>query len=266
MTNRLHDRPDVGLGLDDRGEGEPALLLMTGWCSSRSRWGHAAPLLAGKRRVVNFEWRGHGDSAPATGDFGTTEMVDDALAVVEATGVETFIPCTASHSGWVAIELRRRLGERVPAIVHLDWMVIEPPDPYMELLGELQGEATWQDARDKLFEIWRAGVDEPQINQALSLMARQSEEMWIRSAREIQASYRRNGSPLSALGALEPPPTVMHVYGQPSAPEYLEAQQSFARDHDWFDVHRIDARTHFSMLEAPASVAEVIEQVAAGAR
>src|ERR1700759_740452 len=63
------------LGCDDRGTGEPALLLLTGWCSSRGRWGHAAPLLARHRRVVSLDWRGHGDSDPAIGDFGTREMV-----------------------------------------------------------------------------------------------------------------------------------------------------------------------------------------------
>ena len=37
-------------------------------------------------------------------------MVADALAVIEAAGIEQVVPVAASHSGWVAIELRRRLG------------------------------------------------------------------------------------------------------------------------------------------------------------
>ena len=56
---------------------------------------------------------------------------------------------------------------------------------------------------------------------------------------------------------------VRHVYGQPPAPEYLESQRQFAAEHDWYSVHRLDARTHFSMLEAPGEVASEIEQVAA---
>lgn len=251
------------LGLDDLGQGEPALLLLTGWCSSRGRWARAAPLLAQNRRVVNFEWRGHGDSAPADDDFGTAEMVEDALGAISATGIQTFIPCSASHSGWVAIELRRRLGDRVPAIVHLDWMVIEPPAPYMELIDRLQSPDGWLEARDKLFEIWRGGAELGEVEQALDVMRRQDGEMWRRSAREIAASYRRHGSPLQALSGLDSPPPVLHVYGQPPAPEYLEAQQEFAREHDWFSVRRITARTHFSMLEAPDEVAAAIEGVAA---
>jgi pimeloyl-ACP methyl ester carboxylesterase len=253
----------LGLGVDDLGEGEPALLLLTGWCSSRERWAKAAPLLAENRRVVSFEWRGHGESRPAAGDFGTAEMVQDALSVIEAAGLGSVIPCSASHSGWVAIELRRRLGERIPAIVHLDWMVLEPSGPYMELLSELQDPERWSQARDTLFDIWRAGVQSEAIDAAIDVMRRQSPEMWMRSGREIETSYRRGGYPLRALSAFPTVPMVRHVYGQPAAAEYLEAQQQFAAEHDWYSVARIDARTHFSMVEAPGEVASEIERVAA---
>jgi hypothetical protein len=94
-------------------------------------------------------------------------------------------------------------------------------------------------------------------------MRRQGAEMWMRSGREIETSYRRGGYPLRALSAFPTVPTVRHVYGQPPAPEYLQAQQQFAAAHDWFSVKRIDASTHFSMIEAPSEVAREIEQVAA---
>jgi pimeloyl-ACP methyl ester carboxylesterase len=255
--------PALGLGVDDLGQGEPALLLLTGWCSSRERWAKAAPLLAEHRRVVSFEWRGHGESQPAAGDFGTAEMVQDALSVIEAAGVDTVIPCTASHSGWVAIELRRRLGDRVPAIVHLDWMVLEPSSAYMDLISELQDPDRWSHARDTLFDIWRAGAESEAIDAAIEVMRRQSAEMWMRSGREIETSYRRAGSPLRALSAFPTVPTVRHLYGQPATPEYLEAQQRLAEEHDWYSVHRLDARTHFSMIETPTEVASEIERVAA---
>ncbi len=255
----------LGLGVDDLGQGEPALLLLTGWCSSRERWAKAAPLLAEHRRVVSFEWRGHGESRPPAGDFGTAEMVQDALSVIDAAGLETVIPCSASHSGWVAIELRRRLGERIPAIVHLDWMVHEPSSAYMDLLSELQDPDSWPHARDTLFDIWRAGDESEAIAAAIEVMRGQSAEMWMRSGREIEASYRRAGSPLRALSAFPTVPAVRHVYGQPPAPAYLEAQEQFAAEHDWYSVHRLDASTHFSMIEAPSEVAGEIEQVAATA-
>jgi hypothetical protein len=55
------------------------------------------------------------------------------------------------------------------------------------------------------------------------------------------------------------------LYGQPATPEYLDAQQRFAAEHEWYSVRRLDARTHFSMIEAPGEVAAEIERTAATA-
>lgn len=262
MAAELRDAGPA-LHVEELGEGEPALLLLTGWCSSHERWALAAPLLAANRRVVLFDWRGHGDSPAAQSDFGTAQLVDDAMAVIEDRDLQTVIPCSASHSGWVAIELRRRLGERVPAIVHLDWMVNRPSAPYMELISALQSEQTWPQARDKLFEIWAADDHSPAIAGALEVMRRQGAEMWIRSGREIEAEYARDHSPLEAYAALPEPPRVLHIYGQPPAEEYLAAQRRFAEEYDWFEVVKLDAHTHFSMIERAEEVAAAIEQLAA---
>jgi len=48
------------------------------------------------------------------------------------------VPLAISHSGWVAIELRRRLGSRMPVVVLLDWLVLEPPAPFLDALAALQ--------------------------------------------------------------------------------------------------------------------------------
>ncbi len=251
-----------GLSFDDLGRGEPALLLLTGWCSSRARWARAASLLAADRRVVSFDWRGHGESAPAREDFGAAELVEDALTVVAAAGLQSFVVCSASHSGWVAIELRRQLGDRVRAIVHLDWMVTEPPPPFKELISELQSEQRWSHARDILLRTWQAGDERPEISEAISVMAQQDAAMWMRSGREIEAAYRVHGSPLRALSELRSPPRVLHLYGQPASDEYLAAQEQFAAEHTWFTVRRNAVRTHFSMLEEPEQTASAIRTVA----
>ena len=248
----------VRIDYDDRGSGEPALLFLTGWCSSRERWEKVAERASGHRRVLSFDWRGHGRSDPAPGDFGVDELVEDALAVVEASGVDTFVPCAASHSGWIALELRRMLGERVPGLVHADWMLAVPSERYMEVIRQLDS-PDWEEARDTLFRIWAAGVDTADIRQVLGVMDRHGEEMWRRSGREIGASYEAAGCPFDAFERLEPPVPVLHAYGQPHDTEYLELQRRFAVEHDWFTVLKLDATTHFAMLEEAPRLANAIE-------
>jgi pimeloyl-ACP methyl ester carboxylesterase len=250
----------LGLGYDDQGSGDPPLLFLTGWCSSRARWAEVAELCSAQHRILNLDWRGHGDSDPAPGDFGVDELVDDALRLLDARGVDSFVPCSASHAGWVAIELCRRVPDRVRRVVHLDWMVAEPSAAYMSLLEQLQSSEDWPRARVALFEIWRADVDLPGIEDAIAVMAAQSGEMWMRSGRVIESSYRRHGTPLEALAELDSPPRVLHVYGQPHSAEYLEHQRRTAAEHPWFSVERLDVRSHFSMIEEPDAVAGSIER------
>jgi pimeloyl-ACP methyl ester carboxylesterase len=253
----------IRISYDDLGEGEPALVLTTGWCSSRMRWSRVAGLCAAHRRVLNTEWRGHGDSGLPTGDFGLEEMIDDVLGVVDEAGVETFVPCAASHSGFVAIELARRFPSRVPRLVHVDWYVIPPPPPYRAVLEQLTSDDGWPSARDKLMEIWRAGVELPEVDAALDVMRRHGAEMWMRSGREIAAGYERVGSPTSAWESLEPPVPVLHLYGQPRDDAFLAAQEEFAAGHEWFTVRRLGGSTHFAMIETPEEVASAIEEFAA---
>ncbi len=65
-------------------------------------------------------------------------------------------------------------------------------------------------------------------------------EDWARAGREISAMYAREGDPLQALSQLSPPVPVLHVYVEPRAPEYLSAQEAFARDHSWFAVRCLE--------------------------
>ena len=54
------------------------------------------------------------------------------------------------------------------------------------------------------------------------------------------------------------------MYGQPQDPEYLDVQHRFAAEHDWFSVLKLDARTHFAMLEAASEVADAVEAFVSG--
>lgn len=185
-------------------------------------------------------------------------MVRDVLGVVDHAGLERFALLSASHSGWVAMGVHQRLGERVPKIVHMDWLVEPPSAAYMDVIRQLQVDETWEHGRDTLFAIWRGDLENPDIDAALEVMWAQEGEMWKRSGREIERAFQESGSPLVAWSKRKTPPDVVHVYGQPFDPAYLRAQESFAGEHDWFTVVQVPARSHFTMIETPDRALEVI--------
>jgi pimeloyl-ACP methyl ester carboxylesterase len=251
---------------DDLGNGEPALLFMPGWCGSRAAFSKLASMCSTQRRTLTLDWRGHGQSDSSSGDFGSGELVEDALSVIETSGARQVVPVALSHAGWIALALRRRLGDRVPKLVLLDWIIIEPPPPFLEALQGLRAAERWQNTRERLFSMWLRGVDNAEvIRYVREDMGFYGFDMWARAGREISAAYAQAGSPLQALATLEPPLPVLHLYAQPGDEGYFAAQQSFAASHPWFSVKRLQSQSHFPPIEVPDVLAAEIERFVSSA-
>lgn len=254
------------ISYDDQGRGEPALIFLPGWCGSRVVFDKLAAKCAEQRRALTVDWRGHGQSEYAGGDFGADALVDDALSVIDASGAKEVVPVALSHAGWVAIELRRRLGARVTKLVLLDWIILEPPPPFLGALQSLQDPAQWQQTREKLFSMWLQDLELPELTRYVRTdMGSYGFEMWSRAGREISSAYAKAESPLQALATLDPPPPVLHLYAQPDDSGYLAAQKAFSAANSWFHVARVQAKSHFPLLEAPSEMATAIERFIASA-
>jgi pimeloyl-ACP methyl ester carboxylesterase len=247
---------------NDLGRGSPAFLCLPGWCGNKSAFARVTHALAREHRVIALDWRGHGKSdAPGTG-FGHDELVDDALAVVRASSVGTVVPVAVSHAGWVALELRARLSERVPRLVLLDWMLEQPPGEFFEVLAALQDRERWLATRGELFRAWLAGCEDAHVvRHVREEMGSYGFELWSRAALAIEGAYAAR-TPLEALARLASPCPTLHVRSRRDA-RAQAAEQELARAHPWLRVHALDTRSHFPVLEAPEAVAKAILAFAA---
>ena len=251
-------------GYDDLGTGAPTLLLLPGWCGDRDVFDTTAAHLARQRRVLVCDLRGHGGNADQVDDFDSAQQVDDLVALLDGTGVDRVVPVALSHAGWHGIELRRRLGaERVPGLVLLDWMVLGTPPGFTDALAGLQDADTWQDVRAALFGMWTDGVDSPAVHRYVDGMAGYGFDHWRRAGREIAASFATSGTPLEALARLDDACPTLHLYAQPADDDYLAEQRAAGAELGWFEVERLEACSHFPMLEVPGAVARHVERFVA---
>ena len=88
------DRDGVAIHYEVFGSGEPTLLLMgTFPVVDGHQWKIQVPFLARHFRVVTYDPRGNGRSGPARGGRGVhaDRIVDDALAVMDATGTDAAV-------------------------------------------------------------------------------------------------------------------------------------------------------------------------------
>ena len=209
--------------------------------------------------------RGHGQSEQGGEDFTSGTLLDDVLAVLKASGAQRVIPVALSHAGWFALELPRALGQRIAGLVLLDWIVLEPPPPFLDALKGLQS-AAWQQSRDALFGMWLQGVDSPEaIRFVREDMGSFSGDMWKRAALGYFQCLCSGGlsasSPLRAGASM---PTV-HLYSQPEAPPgVLDGAAVLRLGSPWFQVFKLDARSHFPTLEVPGEVVPHIERFLSG--
>lgn len=112
----------------DYGHGPGALLLIMGVNLRAAHWGpHFLGALAERLRVLCFDNRGTGSSTKPVEELDASLWVGDALAVLDAAGVERASVLGASMGGRIAQQLAVEHPERVDRLVLLS-SVMGGPD------------------------------------------------------------------------------------------------------------------------------------------
>lgn len=134
------------------------------------------------------DWPGHGDSGLPAQDFGEVELVEAAKEIIGRSNTRYVVPVAAAHSDWVAIELRRQLGEMIPEVVLLDWLVLDPPPGFMRALKGLQTREHWQEVRDGLFREW---LSENPNEKIAHYVQKEMGSLTMKCGHELDAKSRR---------------------------------------------------------------------------
>ena len=137
------ERDGVRVGYSVFGEGDPTILLLTSWAIVHAeQWKAQVPFLARRFRVITVEGRGNGraDRPTTTAAYSDREYVDDAIAVLDATGVDRAVLVGLSLGGRHALQAAAWYPGRAAGVVAigaaLPWLL--PPD-FNEPTGSYEG-------------------------------------------------------------------------------------------------------------------------------
>lgn len=100
-------------------EDGPVLLLSNSLGTDLGMWSPQMPSLAARYRVLRYDSRGHGRSEAPEGPYTIDMLGQDAVAVLDAAGVERALFCGLSKGGmvgqWLGVNAPDRVGRLVLA-------------------------------------------------------------------------------------------------------------------------------------------------------
>jgi len=101
---------------DEQGAGEPLLLIM-GLSYPSYMWHRSRPVLANRYSTIAFDNRGVGQSDVPPGPYSIALMASDAVAVLDAAGVESAHILGYSMGGMIAQEFALQYPSRVRSLI-----------------------------------------------------------------------------------------------------------------------------------------------------
>ncbi len=110
-------RGDTTIGWNQWGSGDISVLLIMGRAFGQRMWHRVIPALIDRYRVLTFDNRGVGESLAVHHPFTIEDMAVDALAVLDAAGVESAHVHGVSMGGLIAQEVAFSAPHRTRSLV-----------------------------------------------------------------------------------------------------------------------------------------------------
>ncbi len=110
----------VQIRYEFRGEGDPTLIFVHGWCCDRNYWREQLPYFAKKHRVVAIDLGGHGESDLNRKSWTLDAFGDDVAAVAAKLFLKQVVLIGHSMGGSVIVKAAPKIPGQVIGLVAVD--------------------------------------------------------------------------------------------------------------------------------------------------
>jgi len=252
---------------EDTGGSDPVLLFSHGLLWSSKMFARQVDHFKSAYRVITYDHRGQGRSAVADSGYDMDTLTEDALALMDALGVDRFHFAGLSMGGFVGLRVALRAPERLRSLILIETSAqAEPKEnvPRYRMLNMMVrvlgvgavkkpvmkimfGQTFLQDPeRQELRQEWKG-----------ELLANKRT-----ITRAVKGVIDRKGIPPADLARIECPTLIIvgeeDVATVPEKSEYMQRHIPDAK------LVRIPRAGHTSTVEEPAAVIEAMEAFLAG--
>ena len=243
---------------EETGSG-PAIVLGHSLLCSGEMWANQVPALAESYRVINIDYRGHGQSGTVERDFTLSDLVDDTVAVLDELEIDTAIWAGLSTGGMVALKAALVVPERVRAMLVAD--ASAAAEPYYP---KLKYRALGLGARLVGLRPLVSAVEPIMFGETTLRENREIIDEWVPNflsidlpsiLRGVEAVVTRD-SLVSDLGKIKVPTLVM--VGNEDRAQPVPRSQEIAEGIAGSRLEIVPKAGHLSALEQPERVTEVM--------
>jgi pimeloyl-ACP methyl ester carboxylesterase len=245
----------VSIAYEVRGEGEPALVFIHGWCCDRTYWKEQLPHFAKKYKVLAIDLAGHGDSGFNRKEWTIETFGEDVVAVVNKLNLDQVVLIGHSWGGGVIIEASRKMPNRVLGLVGADTL-----NDFEKKYGQQFIDYWFHGIRDNFAEFTKNYVptvsapnsDPVLIDKIAGDMSSAPPEVGI-GASEAYVNYQNNEI-VQALGEVKAPITCINSDLNPTN---VKTNQRYVPS---FKAKIMSGVGHFNMMEDPETFNRLLEE------
>ncbi len=243
----------VKINYSVQGQGEPALVLVHGWCCDKDVWKYQVSYFEKSHKVVTIDLGGHGQSGLGREDWTMEMFGEDVAAVIEKLNLKKVILVGHSMGGPVIVAAARLMPERVIALVGADtFHNIEKGYTKEEIAGMVARLETDFVTQTDIFarRMFPADADPNLVEWTAAKISSASLRVAVSSLRNL-GDYDLKG----AFKGLNVP---VHSISSDFWPTDSEINEKYIES---FEVKMIPGVGHFVMLEDPQKFNKYLEEI-----
>ncbi|WP_420012849.1 alpha/beta fold hydrolase [Tateyamaria sp.] len=255
----------VTLHYTDTGSGPETVVFSHGFLMDHRMFDHQVAHLSQRFRVIAFDHRGHGQSAPYRSPFGMYDLVDDAEALIRqvAKGPVHFVGM--STGGFVGVRLALRIPDLVKSLTLIDTAAGAEDPAALKQYNQLLFAVRWIGTRPLLGKVMPILMARAFLSDA----ARAGEvHTWRgRLAALDKASVYRFGKAifnrddvLPDLRALSAPPPTLIIVGEQDVATPVARSRQMQAAIAGSELVVIPGAGHTAPLEAPQPITDAMSR------
>jgi pimeloyl-ACP methyl ester carboxylesterase len=252
-------RDGIRLAFESRGQGEPPMLFVHGWCCDHTYFRPQMDHFAAWHRTVSIDLRGHGSSDAPVQDYSMDAFVDDL--VWTCTELQLKKPILVGHSmgGVIGLTLAGRFPDLLSGLVMVDSPVhmLLGRSPTPEDRGRVAARVAERFSAQDYLDVARRLIDSFFLSTDDPIRRAEITQGMLATPRHVMASSISNISACDLISAAQASSVPLLYIQAASDREGLEELAALCPG---AVIARTAGSGHFNQLEVPEQVNAMIER------